>query len=172
MDLEKIKKKYKKKIKQILTHNESYYDKNDPLISDKKYDNLKKEIIELEKKYDFLTDENSPSKIVGFRPSKNFKKINHKVPMLSLSNAFDENDLINFEKRIINFLDKSNNFKIEYSAEPKIDGISASLIYRDGKFKTGLSRGDGKEGEDITENLKTIKDIPKKNFRNKFSTRN
>ncbi len=162
MDLEKIKKKYKKKIKQILTHNESYYDKNDPLISDKKYDNLKKEIIELEKKYDFLTDENSPSKIVGFRPSKNFKKINHKVPMLSLSNAFDENDLINFEKRIINFLDKSNNFKIEYSAEPKIDGISASLIYRDGKFKTGLSRGDGKEGEDITENLKTIKDIPKK----------
>ena len=81
--------------------------------------------------------------------------------MLSLSNAFDEDDLINFEKRIINYLDKSDNFKIEFSAEPKIDGISASLIYKNGKFKTGLSRGDGKEGEDITENLRTIKDIPK-----------
>ena len=82
--------------------------------------------------------------------------------MLSLSNAFNEEDLINFEKRIINFLDKKNDLKIEYSAEPKIDGISASLFYKNGKFITGLSRGDGKEGEDITENLKTIKDIPLK----------
>ena len=71
--------------------------------------------------------------------------------MLSLSNAFNEEDLINFEKRIINYLDKKNDFKIEYSAEPKIDGISASLTYKDGKFVTGLSRGDGKEGEDITD---------------------
>ena len=82
--------------------------------------------------------------------------------MLSLSNAFDRGDLINFEKKIINYLDKKNDFKIEYSAEPKIDGISASLIYKNGEFVTGLSRGDGKEGEDITENLKTINDIPKK----------
>ena len=80
--------------------------------------------------------------------------------MLSLSNAFTEDDLINFEKKIFNFLDKKKDFSIEYSAEPKIDGISASLIYKNGKFITGLSRGDGKEGEDITENLKTIKDIP------------
>ena len=81
--------------------------------------------------------------------------------MLSLSNAFDIEDLENFEKRIINYIDENKSFKIEYSAEPKIDGISASLIYKNGKFVTGLSRGDGKEGEDITENLKTIKDIPK-----------
>jgi len=80
--------------------------------------------------------------------------------MLSLGNAFDENDLINFEKKILNFLNEDRNFNIIYSAEPKIDGISASLIYKNGKFITGLSRGDGKEGEDITENLKTIKDIP------------
>ena len=80
--------------------------------------------------------------------------------MLSLSNAFDRDDLENFQKRIINYLNESKNFKIEYSAEPKIDGISASLIYKNGKFITGLSRGDGKEGEVITENLKTIKDIP------------
>ena len=80
--------------------------------------------------------------------------------MLSLSNALDRDDLENFQKRIINYLNESKNFKIEYSAEPKIDGISASLIYKNGKFITGLSRGDGKEGEVITENLKTIKDIP------------
>ena len=121
---------------------------------------LKKEIIDLEKKYKFLSHKDSPSKIVGFKPSKNFKKIQHKVPMLSLSNAFSETDLINFEKKIFNFLDKKGDFKIQYSAEPKIDGISASLVYKNGKFVTGLSRGDGKEGEDITENLKTIKDIP------------
>ena len=80
--------------------------------------------------------------------------------MLSLSNAFTEDDLINFEK-ILNYLSKDSNFKLYYSTEPKIDGISASLTYKGGKFEKGLSRGDGKEGEDITANLATIKDIPK-----------
>ena len=160
MNFEKIKKEYQKKIEKILKYNENYYDKNNPLISDNEYDELKKEILELEKKYDFLKHKNSPSKIVGFKPSKIFKKIQHKVAMLSLSNAFTEDDLINFEKRITNYLDEKKDFKIEYSAEPKIDGISASLFYKNGQFITGLSRGDGKEGEDITENLKTIKDIP------------
>ena len=156
----KIKSDYLKKIKKINELNESYYNNNRPLIPDSKYDLLKKEIIDLEKQYNFLSHKDSPSKIVGFKPSKNFKKIQHKVPMLSLSNAFSETDLINFEKKIFNFLDKKGDFKIQYSAEPKIDGISASLVYKNGKFVTGLSRGDGKEGEDITENLKTIKDIP------------
>ena len=82
--------------------------------------------------------------------------------MLSLANAFGREDLINFEKKILNFLSKNEDFKLSYSAEPKIDGISASLIYKNGEFKIGLSRGDGKEGEDITANLATIKDIPKK----------
>ena len=82
--------------------------------------------------------------------------------MLSLGNAFSEEDLINFEKKIINFFSKKNNYEILYTAEPKIDGISASLTYLNGKFERGLSRGDGKEGEDITANLKTIHDIPKK----------
>ena len=82
--------------------------------------------------------------------------------MLSLANAFGREDLINFEKRILNFLSKNQGFQLSYSAEPKIDGISASLIYKNGEFKIGLSRGDGKEGEDITANLATIKDIPKK----------
>ena len=163
-----IKKQYLKKISDLQRHNQAYYDKSAPLITDADYDKLKNDIINYEKKYKFLKNQNSPSLLVGFRPSKNFKKIKHKVPMLSLSNAFDEEDLINFEKRITNYLDKNISSNIEYSAEPKIDGISASLYYRDGKFISGLSRGDGKEGEDITENLKTIKDIPKnileKNF--------
>ena len=163
-----LKKEYSKKISDLKKHNQAYYDKSDPLITDAEYDNLKKEIIYLEKKYDFLKTKGSPSLLVGFRPSKNFKKIKHKVPMLSLSNAFDKSDLINFEKRIINYLDKKNDFQIEYSAEPKIDGISASLNYKEGKFIMGLSRGDGKEGEDITENLKTIRDIPKKILQKNF----
>ena len=81
--------------------------------------------------------------------------------MLSLANAFGREDLINFEKKILNFLSKDKNFNLSYSTEPKIDGISASLIYKNGKFKIGLSRGDGKEGEDITTNLATIKDPEK-----------
>ena len=157
-----IKKEYLNKISKLEKHNEAYYDKNSPKISDSEYDNLKKDIIDLEKKYKFLNHKKSPSKIVGFKPSKNFKKIKHKVPMLSLSNAFDENDLVNFEKKIKNYLNLENDYQIEYSTEPKIDGISASLTYIKGKLTQGLSRGDGSEGEDITKNLLTIKDIPKK----------
>jgi len=160
MSNEEIKKNYLKKIKKITKFNESYYNKNNPLVSDGEYDLLKKKIISLEQEYDFLDHKDSPSKNVGFKPSKNFKKIGHKVPMLSLANAFSEEDLINFEKKIINYLNEKKSFTIEYSAEPKIDGISASLIYKNKKFVTGLSRGDGQTGEDITANLKTISDIP------------
>ncbi len=153
-------KEYQKKIKFLAYYNKNYYDDNTSVITDSEYDKLKKEITDLEKKYKFLKSKDSPSTTIGYKPSKNFKKLFHRVPMLSLGNAFSEEDLVNFEKRIINFLDKTEGFEIEYSAEPKIDGISASLTYKNGKFVTGLSRGDGKEGEDITENLKTIKDIP------------
>ena len=158
----KIKTEYEKKINLINKYNEYYYNKSNSLVSDKEYDDLKKEILNLERKYKILINKSSLSNLVGHKPSKNFKKISHKAPMLSLSNAYDEQDLINFEKKIINFLSVDKNFKIKYSAEPKIDGISASLIYIKGKFTTGLSRGDGKEGEDITANLATIIDIPKK----------
>ena len=163
-----IKKNYLIKIKKIQEHNSHYYEKNKPIISDSDYDQLKRKIIILEKNFSFLKNKNSPSNTVGFKPSKNFKKVKHKVPMLSLGNIFNEEDLKNFEKKTISFLSLKNSNTIEYSAEPKIDGISASLIYVEGKFLRGLSRGDGIEGEDITQNLKTIKDIPnsisKKNF--------
>jgi len=160
MSNDKINQEYLKKIKLFQKYNKHYYELNNPLVNDQAFDELKSEIIELEKKYKYLDNINSPSNSVGFKPSKVFKKVKHSVPMLSLGNAFDENDLINFEKKILNFLNEDKNFNIIYSAEPKIDGISASLIFKNGKFTTGLSRGDGKEGEDITENLKTIKDIP------------
>ena len=170
-----INKNYKKKIKLIEKYSKNYYDKNIPLVTDQEFDSLKKEIINLENTYKFLKSEKSPSQSVGFKPSKNFKKSKHKIPMLSLGNAFNEEDLINFEKKILNFLSLKDSKGIEYSAEPKIDGISASLIYENGKFIKGLSRGDGKEGEDITENLRTIIDIPKliskKNFPNEIDIR-
>ena len=162
MKNENLKKKYQEKIKLLVKYNKYYYENNSPLIDDNKYDNLKIEILDLEKKNSFLKSKDSPSKNVGFKPSKNFVKVNHKVPMLSLSNAFDKNDLENFQKKIINFLNfKNENQLFEYSTEPKIDGISASLLYKNGKFVRGLSRGDGKTGEDITKNLFTINDIPK-----------
>jgi DNA ligase (NAD+) len=157
-----IKKKYLKDLDYFNKLNEAYYNNNKPIVQDYEYDIVKKKLLALEKDYPFLKNNRSASLIVGYKPSKNFKKETHKVPMLSLGNAFSENDLNNFEKKILNYI---NDFKfedIEYSAEPKIDGISASLIYKDGIFIKGLSRGDGKEGEDITENLKTIRDIPQK----------
>ncbi len=175
MDKNKIKKEYNEKIQNLVKLNKHYYDLSKPLVNDHEYDQIKAEILSLEKKFNFLDNKNSPSKVVGFKPSKIFKKVPHKVPMLSLANAFDEKDLINFEKKINNFLDRKSSNELEYSAEPKIDGISASLIFKKGKFIMGLSRGDGKEGEDITNNLMTINDIPKhisiKNFPDEIDIR-
>ena len=161
---------YLKKIDLFQKYNKYYYDKDKPIVSDQKFDLLKKNIIDLENKYKLLKSEYSPTKSIGFKPSKNFQKVKHKVPMLSLGNAFSEEDLKNFEKKMINFLSLKDGSLIEYSAEPKIDGISASLIYINGKFVKGLSRGNGTEGEDITQNLKTIKDIPIEVDKNNFPT--
>ncbi len=153
---------YKKKINLINKYNKYYYINNNPIVDDRTFDNLKKEILELEKNNNFLKNKKSPSIIVGSTPSKKFLKAKHRTQMLSLSNAFNYDDLLNFEKKIINFLDYKKNHNFEYSVEPKIDGISASLRYQKGHLVMGLSRGNGIEGEIITENLKTISDIPKK----------
>ena len=168
MNKKDIENQYKIKIDLISNYNKFYYNKSEPKVSDKVYDELKAEILLLESNYEFLKSKNSPSKIVGHKPSKNFKKGQHRVPMLSLANAFSEGDLLNYEKRILNFISEEDNFKILYSAEPKIDGISASLTYKNGNLTKGLSRGDGKEGEDITANILTIKDIPKKILKKNF----
>ena len=152
---------FKKKISEIKKHNDSYFNKDRPVISDKDYDNLKREIIELQNKYKFLKDQKLFENLVGSPPTNKFKKVKHLRPMLSLSNAFDKNDMIDFTKKIKNFLNFKNEI-IEFFCEPKIDGISATLIYENGSLIKGLSRGDGITGEDILENLKTISGIPKK----------
>ena len=162
MNKKSIREKYNKKIELLKYYNQRYYDFNKSEITDSEYDKLKKSIVDLEKRYKSLNSKESPSNTVGYKPSKNFNKALHKVPMLSLANAFSEEDLKNFEKKILNFLSQDNKSSISYTAEPKIDGISASLTYIKGKLLRGLSRGDGKEGENITANLATIKDVPKK----------
>ena len=161
-DLKLIKKKYLSTIQELKKNNKLYYEKSDPKISDLEYDKLKKKILDLENEYKFLKSKDSPSSSVGFKPSKFFFKYKHRIKMLSLSNAFNKEDLANFEKKISNFLNLKENNNIEYSVEPKIDGISASLTYKNSNLVLGLSRGDGIEGEIITKNLKTIRDIPKK----------
>ena len=159
-------KNYNLKIKELKKHNKLYYELSKPIITDSQYDFLKKEVLKLESNYKFLKNKYSPSETVGYKSSKSFVKFEHKVPMLSLSNAFYSDDLKNFEKKIYNYL--NNKIKFEYSVEPKIDGISASLTYTNKKLKFGVSRGDGKIGEIITENLKTIKDIPIEVKKNDF----
>ena len=121
MDKKKIEKHYNLKIKELIRLNKLYYELSKPAVKDSDYDQLKEEILQLEKKYKFLQSKNSPSELVGYKPAKTFKKVYHKVPMLSLGNAFSQEDLVNFQKRIINYLDKTEAFEIEYSAEPKID---------------------------------------------------
>ena len=162
MQKKEIEKTYIKKINELKKHDKAYFKYDNPLISDKDYDVVKKEILNLEKKYKYLKSKNSPNNKIGYQPSDKFRKIAHNVPMLSLSNAFSKENIEVFIKKIRNFLNLKNTEKIFFSAEPKIDGISASLKYIDGVFILGLSRGDGKTGEDITNNLKTISDIPKK----------
>jgi len=154
-------KKFKKLVSNIKEHNKRYFLEDSPIISDQNYDQIKKEAIYLEKKYPYLQDIESISKIVGAKPLNRFKKIKHLSPMLSLSNAFDLKDMEDFLKKIRNFLNLKNK-EIELFCEPKIDGISATLIYENGILVRGLSRGDGETGEDILENLKTIDSLPKK----------
>ena len=156
----KLIKDFKSKIKDLKKHNEFYFNKDKPIITDSEYDKLKNELIKTENSNQFLKDLNLLKGSVGSPPTNKFKKIKHLQPMLSLSNAFDKNNMQDFLKKINNFL----NFKdesMELFTEPKIDGISASLIYEKGKLVKGLSRGDGITGEDILQNLKTIKEIPK-----------
>ena len=160
MDKKEIEKLYKEKISILKKHNNYYYNQDKPKISDKDYDDLKNEIISLEKNNLFLQKLNLFSNIVGAKPTNKFKKISHLQPMLSLSNAFDMEDMKDFIKKVKNFL-KIKEKEVELFSEPKIDGISATLVYEKGILTRGLSRGDGAVGEDILSNLQTISNIPK-----------
>tara|TARA_Y100000590_G_scaffold342211_1_gene390681 strand:- start:177 stop:2213 length:2037 start_codon:yes stop_codon:yes gene_type:complete len=162
MEKKEIEKIYFSKIKKLKKYDKAYFQKDSPLVADRDYDIIKNEILDLENQYKYLKHKDSPSQKIGYEPSNKFKKVDHDTPMLSLSNAFSKENIQDFLKKIQNFLNIKESENIVFSAEPKIDGISASLKYIDGIFSLGLSRGDGKTGEDITNNLKTIKDIPKK----------
>ncbi|MDC1093307.1 NAD-dependent DNA ligase LigA, partial [Pelagibacteraceae bacterium] len=136
-----------------------YFNQDRPKISDSEYDEKKKDIIKLTSQYPFLLEIESINNIVGFAPSNKFKKIKHLAPMLSLANAFQKQDMRDFLKKINNYLNIKNK-NLEFFSEPKIDGISATLVYENGILTKGLSRGDGVIGEDILENLKTVSSIP------------
>ncbi len=162
-----VEKKYKILLESLKRHNKLYFDKDNPQISDADYDIIKKEAIELEKKYPYLKSIGSAKNIVGVSPSNKFEKVKHLKPMLSLSNSFDKKDMEDFLKKIKNFLNLKDE-NIELFAEPKIDGISATLIYEKGVLIKGLSRGDGITGENILQNLKTISGIPRSITSNKI----
>jgi len=163
------KKEVKKRIEELRRlinyHNYRYYVLAEPEISDYEFDMLMKELEELEKKYPEYKVPNSPTQRVGGEPLKEFKSVKHKVPMLSLSNTYDENDIFEWEKRIKRIL--GDKEKIEYVVELKIDGVGISLTYEKGKLVLGASRGDGETGDDITGNLKTVKSIPLELFSDK-----
>ncbi|XVN43620.1 MAG: NAD-dependent DNA ligase LigA [Candidatus Rickettsia vulgarisii] len=152
------KKLLKQLAKEIEKHNKAYYQDNAPIISDAEYDQLFNLNLQIETKFPHLILMDSPSKKVGSTASEKFSKVTHLTPMLSLSNAFDDQDLIDFIDRIKNFL-RLDNFQPIF-CEPKIDGLSFSAIYEDGILKVASTRGDGYIGENITENIKTIKDFP------------
>ncbi|MFZ2466987.1 MAG: NAD-dependent DNA ligase LigA [Parvibaculum sedimenti] len=148
--------------KEIAHHDQLYYRKDAPEISDAAYDALRKRNDWIEKRYPELVREDSPSRRVGAAPSEAFGKVVHKVPMLSLSNGFTDEDVTDFWSRVRRFLNLDDDEVLEVTAEPKIDGLSAALRYEHGNFTVGATRGDGREGENVTENLKTIDDVPQK----------
>jgi len=143
--------------KQIHYHDKKYYIDNTPEITDYDYDQLMQELIELEKENTALITPDSPTQRVGGVPAEEFQQVKHSIPMLSLDNTYNEEDIRDFDKRVRGLLP---NETIEYVVELKIDGIGISLVYEHGKFVRGVTRGDGDVGEDVTANLKTIKSLP------------
>jgi DNA ligase (NAD+) len=143
---------------ELETHNYQYHMLDNPLVSDAEYDRLFRRLVELEKEFPDLASADSPTLKVGAAPLEKFTTVRHTLPMLSLNNAMDGAEVKEFEERIQRFLKHSET--IEYAVEPKIDGLAVELVYIDGKFTVGSTRGDGINGEDITLNLKTIRSIP------------
>ena len=155
-------------IKEIEHHNVSYYVHDNPKISDSEYDKLLRELESLEKLHPDLVSENSPTKRVGTKPLSKFSSIDHSVPMLSLANAMDHQELIDFDQRVKKILDTDQD--VEYAMEPKLDGLAVEVVYENGHFKHGSTRGDGVTGEDVSSNLRTIKAIPLKLLDSDFDT--
>src|SRR3972149_2546753 len=154
---EKIEKEIKQLVKDINYHNYRYYVLDSPVISDEEYDRLYRRLKELEEKYNYILSD-SPTLRVGAPPLEKFEKVKHAEPMLSLDNAFSYDEVEEFDKRIKRLLNTEE--EIEYTVEPKYDGLAIELTYRNGLLYKASTRGDGYEGEDVTSNIKTIKSIP------------
>ena len=153
-----VKKRVERLCEEIEYHNHRYYVLDQPEISDAEYDRLMRELEKLEDQYPELRTLNSPTQRVGAPPLEAFEIVRHSLPMLSLANAFDEREARDFDKRVKKFLGTSTD--VVYVTEPKLDGLAAELVYESGHFVVGSTRGDGVNGENITQNLRTIKTIP------------
>jgi DNA ligase (NAD+) len=147
---------------EIAAHDKRYYQQDAPTVTDAEYDALRQRNAAIEARFPDLVRADSPSKRVGAAPTGKFKKVRHALPMLSLDNAFAERDVLDFVARIRRFLKLSDDEKLAFSAEPKIDGLSMSLRYEGGELVTAATRGDGAEGEDVTANIRTLEDVPQK----------
>jgi DNA ligase (NAD+) len=147
---------------EISAHDKRYYQQDAPTVTDAEYDVLRQRNAAIEARFPGLVRADSPSKRVGAAPTGKFKKVRHALPMLSLDNAFAEQDVVDFVARIRRFLKLSDDENLAFSAEPKIDGLSMSLRYEGGELVTAATRGDGAEGEDVTANIRTLEDVPKK----------
>ncbi len=157
--LAKKKKRHAELSKLLSNYSRQYYIFDDPSVSDAEYDALYQELLAIEDEYPELATESSPSQNVGAKVSKDFQKVIHKQKMLSLENAFNEDDIQDFIDRVKKLTGRS---EIEFMLEPKLDGLSASIMYRDGILVQASTRGDGAIGEDVTENMKTLNNVPKK----------
>lgn len=153
-----VQERIKKLTEQLVRYNKNYYEEDAPVISDREYDEMLKELKSLEDSYPALKMKNSPTEHVGGKVSGKFEKVNHRVPVISLDNSYDQNELLSFDNRVKKRAASSGDMK--YVLEPKIDGLSVVLQYNDGILVRGATRGDGITGEDITDNLRTIKSIP------------
>jgi len=157
LDRAEAKKEIEKLRREIERHNYKYYVEAKPAISDLEFDKLMRRLVDLEETFPAFKSPDSPSRRVGGEPLKQFRTVEHKIPMLSLDNTYTFEELEDFDKRVKKFLGQD---KVSYFVEEKIDGVSISLIYELGRLVLGATRGDGRVGDDVTENIKTIRAIP------------
>ncbi|WP_022670097.1 NAD-dependent DNA ligase LigA [Hippea alviniae] len=160
MTKEEAKKRINELRKLLHYHNYRYYVLDDPVISDAEYDAMMEELKKLEKEFPEFYDPNSPTVKVGGEPLNRFEKVEHKIPMLSLEDGFSDEEIVEFDRRVKRFLGLSPDEIIDYSVEPKFDGLSINLIYENGKLTTASTRGDGLVGENVTQNIRTIRNLP------------